>query len=65
MEVFDGEDLVYSSPQVRVQATDGPGRSNGGMIAGIVLTVIILIAVIVVVVVVMHIRNLACFIGIY
>jgi hypothetical protein len=49
MEVFDGEDLVYSSPQVRVQATDGPGRRNGGMIAGIDLTVIILIAVIVVI----------------
>ncbi|XP_064642710.1 synaptogenesis protein syg-2-like [Lineus longissimus] len=64
MDLYIGDDVVYSSGQVHPkQAVPAGSNPDGGMIAGVVVAVVILVAMVVVVVVVLHRRNMACFAG--
>ncbi|XP_064642707.1 titin-like isoform X2 [Lineus longissimus] len=64
MDLYIGDDVVYSSGQVHPKQTVPAGSSpDGGMIAGVGVAVVILVAMVVVVVVVLHRRNMACFAG--
>ncbi|XP_064642538.1 uncharacterized protein LOC135496899 isoform X2 [Lineus longissimus] len=64
MDLYIGDDVVYSSGQVHPEQAVPAGSSpDGGMIAGVVVAVVILVAMVVVVVVVLHGRSMACFAG--